>query len=86
MIFKMAFAMILHGTSPTPIGLTPGHLSSGIRRHATKALSPLGLTLVVAMRRPTLASVVHRLLEADLKEEQSLLHAYASSPEGPAAP
>ena len=86
MIFKMAFAMILRETSPTPIGLTPGHLSSGIRRHTTKALSPSGLTPVVAMRRPTLASAVHRLLEADLKEEQSLLHAYASSPEVPAVP
>ena len=29
---------------------------------------------------------MHRLLEADLKEEQSLLQACASRPEGPAAP
>lgn len=82
----MVFAMIRRGTLPTPIGLTPGHLSSGIRRQATKALSPSGLTAVVAIRRPTPASAAHRLFEADLKEEQSLLHACASNPEGPAAP
>ena len=73
-------------TSPTPIGLTPGHLSSGSRWQATKAPRPSGLTPVVAMRRPTTASAIHRLFDADLKEEQSLLHTYASSLEGPAAP
>ena len=34
----------------------------------------------------TTASAIHRLFEVDLKEEQSLLHTYASSLEGPAAP
>ena len=78
--------MILRGTSPIPIGLTPGHLSSGIRRHITRALSPSGLTLVVAIRRATLASAEHKPVEHDLNEEQSLLQACASSPEGPAEP
>ena len=86
MIFKMVFAMILLGTSPTPIGLTPGHLLRGMRRQATNALSPSGLTVVLAMRRPTPASAIHKLLEADLKEEHSLFQAYASRPDGPAAP
>lgn len=44
------------------------------------------LTLVVVIQRPELASAVQRLLEAELKEEQSLLQACASNPEGPAAP
>ena len=79
MIFKMALAMILFGTSPSPIGLTPGHLPSRIRRQAMNALSPSWLALVAA-------SAIHKLFEADLKEEQSLLHANASRPEGPAAP
>ena len=39
--------------------LTPGHLSSRIRRQAIKVLSPSGLTAVVAIRRPTLASAAH---------------------------
>ena len=87
MIFKMVFAMILLGTSPTPIGLTPGHLLSGMRREAINALSPSGLTVVLYSNvRLTPASAVHELLEADLKEEQSLFQAYASRPEGPAAP
>jgi len=73
MIFKMALAMILLRTSPTPIGLTPGHLSSGIRRQATNALSPSRLTLVVAMR-PTPASAIHKLFEADLKSIVFSMH------------
>ena len=44
------------------------------------------LTLVVVIQRPELASAVQRLLEAELKEERSLLQACASNPEGPAAP
>ena len=68
------------------MGRTPGHLSSGMRRQATKALRPSGLTRVVAMRLVTLASEEQRLCEADLKEEHSRLQACASTPEGPAAP
>ena len=65
--------------------LTPGRLSRGINLHATKALRWSGLTQVVHKRFPTLARAEQRLLE-DLKELQSLLQAWASRPDGPAAP
>ena len=80
------FGKIRRGTSPIPIGLTPGDLSKGIRRHATKALRPSGSTREVHNRRPTAARKQHRSLEAALNEEHSLRHAKASSPESPAAP
>ena len=35
---------ILGPRAPMPVGLTPGHLSRGTRRHATKAVNPSGLT------------------------------------------
>ena len=69
-----------------PIGLTPGHLSNGISRQATKALRPSGLTKEVQSLRPTAAREEQRSLEADLNEEHSLRHANASIPERPAAP
>ena len=37
-IHTMAFEMICRGTSPMPIGLTPGRLSNGIRCGATNTL------------------------------------------------
>ena len=37
-----ALAMIRLGTSPTPIGLTPGYLLSVMSRQATRALRPSG--------------------------------------------
>ena len=43
----MALAIILLGTSPMPIGLTPGHLLNGINLQATKALRWSGLILSV---------------------------------------
>lgn len=86
MIVKMAFVTVLLRMSPTPIHLKPEHLSSGIRWHATNALSPSGLTLVVAMEQPMLASAMLRLLNADLREEQSFLQSCASDTEGPAVP
>ena len=81
----MALAIILLWTSPMPIGLTPGRLSRGINLHATKALRWSGLTQVVHKRFPTLARAEQRSLE-DLKELQSLLQAWASRPDRPAAP
>ena len=71
----MAFAMMRLGTSPTSIGLTPGHLLSGIRRQATKAVKPSGWTREVAIRLPTSASAVQRLVEADLNDEHMRRHA-----------
>ena len=81
----MALAIILLWTSPMPIGLTPGRLSRGINLHATKVLRWSGLTQVVHKRFPTLARAEQRSLE-DLKELQSLLQAWASRPDRPAAP
>ena len=82
----MALEMIRRGTSPIPIGLTPGHLSNGRRRQATKALRASGLTREVQSLRPTAAREEQRSLEADLKEEHRRRQANASRPERPAAP
>ena len=41
---------------------------------------------MVAIRFPTLAKAVHRLVDACLKEEHKRRHAWASRPEGPAEP
>ena len=82
----MALEMIHRGTSPMPIGLTPGDLSSGIRRQVTNALRPSGLTRDVHSLRPTASREQQRSLEVDLNEEQSLRHAKASKPERPTAP
>ena len=69
-----------------PIGLTPGHLSKGIRRQAIKALRPSGLTRDVHSLRPTAAKEEHRSLEADLNDEHSLGQPKESKPDRPAAP
>ena len=81
-----ALAIILLGTSPTPIGLTPGHLFNGINRQATKALRLSGWILQVQILWPTAARTEQRSWEADLKEEHSLLQAKASRPERSLAP
>ena len=82
----MALEIILLWTSPMPIGLTPGRLSRGINLHATKALRWSGLTQVVHKHFPTLVRAEQRSLE-DLQElSQSLLQAWASRPDMPAAP
>ena len=78
--------MIRRATSPTPIGLTPGHLFRGIRRHATRAFKPVGCIGDVHIRRATFARELQSSCEAALKEVHILLHAYASTPEGPADP
>ena len=85
-IFKIAFATILRGTSPIPIGLTPGFFFRVMRRQATKASIPSGLTFSVDILRATAARALHRSVEADLKEVQNLLHPSASTPDGPAPP
>ena len=47
----MDFAIIRLGTSPIPIGRTPGLLSIGINRHATNADKLSGWTDEVYRRR-----------------------------------
>ena len=69
-----------------PIGLTPGHLSRGIRQQAMKALIPSGLTREVHCLRPTAAKEEHRYLEADLYDKHNLRQTKASRPDRPAAP
>ena len=49
----MALARILLGTSPIPIGCTPGFLSREISQQATKAINPEGLTEDIHKQRPT---------------------------------
>ena len=82
----MALEMIRRGTSPMPIGLTPGHLFNGRRRQAMKALRASELTREVQSLRPTAAREEQRSLEADLNEEHSRRQAKASRPARPAAP
>ena len=74
MVNRTAFAMICLGVSHTAIGLTPGHLSRAIRRHASNREMPLRLTKVVHSRLAIAAKAWHKSLEADLKEVQSLHH------------
>ena len=72
---RTAFAMILLGVSPIPIGRIPGRLSRGIRRQATKALMSSGSMGEQQILHATAAMAWHRLCEADLKDEQILLQA-----------
>ena len=82
----MAFEIILLGTSPTPMGRTPGHLFNGTSLQATNALIPSELTTDVQIRLPTPARDEHRLFDADLKDVHMRFHIVASRPEGPAEP
>ena len=82
----MALPIIRLAVSPTPIGLTPGHLSRAIRRQATRAETPLGSTCWEQSFLAVAASASQSSVEAVLKDEHSLFQVAASMPEGPAAP
>ena len=71
--------------SPMPIGLTPGFLSSAMRRQASRG-EIHGSRKVEQRRLAVRAKEWQRALEAVLKDVHSLLQVYASSPDGPAAP
>ena len=86
MVHRMALEIILLAVSQIPMDLTPGHLSSAMRRYARKADRPLGLTCVVQSLLARRASEWQRSCEADLNEVHSLLQQCASIPEGSAAP
>ena len=73
------------GVSQIPMGLTPGHLSSMIRRHASSGERPSGSIRVVQSRLAMAASAWDISCKACLKEVQSHLQPYGSMPEGPAA-
>ena len=85
-VVRIALLMIRRAVSPIPMGLTPGHLSSAIRRQAVKAVSPLGSTCDEQIRLATEAMASQRSAEKEEKEEQRRFQAAASRPEGPAAP
>ena len=59
-----ALPIILLETSPIPIGLTPGCLSSAMSLLQVKPLRALGSTRVEHMRRATAATASHKRWEA----------------------
>ena len=71
-IRRTAFARIHLLVLSNPIGLTPGHLSSAIKREASRGDMPFGST-----------RVVHNLLA---RRVQSLFHQSTCRPQGIAAP
>ena len=71
----MALAIILQGTYLILIGLTPGHLSSGISQQATKGNNMAESTITVDRQRATEDSESHKLAEASPKEVHILCHA-----------
>ena len=64
--------------SPILIGLTPGHLSKAMRRHAVKEEIPWGPTYEVRSLLGTLAMELHRSIDALLKKEQRRFHVVES--------
>ena len=83
---RTAFAMIRLAVSPMPMGRTPGHLSRAISLQARKGASPRGSRCEMQRRFAKSASAWHRSSEAVLKAVHNLLQAWASNPDGPAAP
>ena len=57
---RTALAIILLETSAIPMGLTPGHLFSGIRQQATKALRLSGWMVEVQILWPIAARAWHK--------------------------
>ena len=86
MAAAIALPMIRLAVSPTPMGLTPGHLSRAMSRQATKADSPPGSTKHEQIRLAVEARESHRSTDADLNDVHMRFQAAASSPEGPAEP
>ncbi len=68
---SIALAIIRLGTSPMPIGRTPGFLSKGISLLASKCF---GFIFSVHRRLPTAAKALHSCFDSDLYELQNLLH------------
>ena len=78
---SIALAMILLTTSHTPMGRTPGFLSSAIKQQDNNGARPSGSTNVLQSHLVSNTREWHRSSEADLKEQQNLLHPLASMPE-----
>ena len=83
---RTAFPMIRLSVSQTPIGRTPGLLSSGTRRHANKAKVLLGSRNSVEILQAREARALQRFLDDFWKLVQRRFQAEASSPDGPAEP
>ena len=83
---SVTFPTIRLRTSPTPIGRTPGCLSSAISLQAVNALRLFGSTSSVLIRLASRAIAVHRSDDLPLKAVHIRCHAAASSPDGPALP
>ena len=83
---RIAFPIMRWTVSPMPIGWTPGFLSRGIRRHATKASRAAGLMYDVAKRRAEQARALQRSSDASPNAVHIRLHPSASMPDVPAAP
>ena len=79
-------AIIRRAVSPMPIGRTPGFLSRAISRQARRGEIDFGSTYDVQILLATEAREWHSSLDAALKDVHSLLHPYASIPDGPADP
>ena len=82
----IAFPMILLAVSPTPMGHTPGLLSSAIRRHAVRGAISCGSTYVVPILFATRARLLQRSAEGHWKDVHSCFHPTESRPGGPAEP
>ena len=82
----MALPMIRLAVSHTPIGRTPGFLSSGMRRHAISACRGVGSTYSVQRRRVAAARALQRDVDAPWKALQMRRQPLASIPDGPADP
>ena len=79
---RMALPMILRLTSPTPVGLTLGHLLSTTRWLAVKACIGCGSIGPLAGLLAVLARASHSSFDDPLNEQQMRCHAVASKPEG----
>ena len=85
-VIDIGFPMIRRKVSPILIDLTPGHLSSAINLHATKASSPFGSTKAVQIFFAREAMTSHRSEECERNNVHKRLHPAASMQVGPAAP
>ena len=83
---RTALVMMRLASFPYAYGWTPGHLSRAISLQARSGSRPSGSMREEQSRFATSARDWHRDLEAALKAVHILRHAWASRPNGPAAP
>ena len=69
----IALLIFLQDTSPIPMGLTYGHLSKAIRRHAMSGCRAMESTYDEQIHRATRAKASQRSAEPDFKEQQRTL-------------